>query len=96
MAAHTGKATSAGPIETFERNILAITRRIVVLEQKARALKKQLAETRANLKRTRRELRIIYQRDSSIGIEDSPMLDAAGKADAVDAAQVQAAERRKP
>lgn len=73
-----------GPVEAHERNVLAITRRIHVLERKSRDLKVQLAGVRDELRAKRRELRAVLQRDSRV-TEDQ--LETAGQADAIDAAE---------
>lgn len=90
----TGKGREVGAIEAHERNVMAVSRRIVTLEQKARALAKQLADVKAELKAKRRELRAVLQRDATITTEDAPALALAGKADAVDAAAAHATNRR--
>lgn len=80
----TGKAREVGPIEAHERNVLAVSKRIVNLALKVRTLQRQLKEARAEMKAKRRELRAILQRDPN-ATEDTPALGLGGKADAVDA-----------
>lgn len=80
----TGQANRPGPIESHERNVLAITRRIHTLERRRTTLKQQIAAVNTELKTKRRELRAVLQRDSSIETDENPKLAVAGRADAID------------
>lgn len=82
----TGQRAPRGPVETHERNVLAITRRIHTLERKRRDLRAALDEVATELRFKRRELRAALQRDASI-VADDARLAVAGAADAIDGAE---------
>jgi hypothetical protein len=83
-AAITGKGREVGPEEAHARAVLAITRRIHTREARRRRLQAELKKLGQDLRADRLELRAVLQRDASISI-DSPVLELAGQADAIDA-----------
>jgi hypothetical protein len=82
----TGKAREVGPEEAHARAVLAITRRIHTREARRRRLQAELKKLAGDLRADRLELRAVLQRDASITI-DSPALELAGPATAIDAVQ---------
>jgi hypothetical protein len=70
--------------EAHARTVLAITRKIHKGEARARVLSKELKTIRVELRRDRRELRIILQRDPNA---TRVSLEAAGPPDAIDASE---------
>ena len=83
QALMTGNQGKMGPAEAHERNVLAITRRIHTLTMKRAKLRQQADACTKELRASRRELRAVLQRDSSITEEDN-RLHLAGRADAID------------
>lgn len=68
-AALTGRAKEVGPEEAHRRNVLAITRRIHAKTRKRASLRREIQRLTRELREDRRELRIVLQRDSTIGID---------------------------
>lgn len=88
QATITGNAGKATPIETHERNVLAITRAIHRLASRRKRLQTELKAIATELRARRRELRAVLQHDSTVGHEDDRRLQLAGKADAIDRVDV--------
>jgi hypothetical protein len=85
QAAITGQAKKAGPEETHERTVLAITRRIHWIDRKVRQITRELHALKKERREKRRELRVALQRDAKMGIEgEDERLILAGKPDAID------------
>lgn len=101
QATITGKGKTVGPVESHERNVLAISRRVVALEKAVKTLKRELIEAQLELRFKRRELRAVLQRDSTMGLDTNGVcshcaipgcegdcrISKAGQADAIDAAE---------
>lgn len=95
QAVITGRAGKLGPIESHERNVLAITRAIHKLTRRLATLRREAAATRLELRARRREFRAVLQRDSSITMEVDSRLELAGRADAIDAVVCDRARQEK-
>lgn len=84
------RTRDVGPEEAHARNVMAITGRIHKRQARLRAITREAARLRKELKADRRELRAVLQRDSSVTEE---RLALAGKADAADRAVALAEQR---
>jgi hypothetical protein len=72
-----------GPEEAHARNVMAITGRIHKKQARLRAITREAARLRKELRADKRELRAVLQRDPHATVEQ---LELAGKADAADRA----------